>query len=289
MGHHFVPQKYLKGFQSLEKADWIWAFDKKLRTAKHLPINKVAQATGFYDTEIETSLTYDVEVPGYKVIEKILRGEVVSDDPTDEDRKDLSYYIATLIRRVPHSRAKGYKLVPETVSEVTQKFMKQFKDAAKVGWIDESTLNAWLAEVEAFGQKALTHIPEELRKIIETPWPSESVLLAIHNMHWRVLHCKGPSFYLTSDNPAYFFEGFGLAHDEAELILPLSNEVLLHCSRQDAKGRAELDITEWLVKEMNRRIASGADRFVFYHKDANWIHTAAMKQSDQLTRIRWNN
>ena len=44
MGHHFVPQRYLKGFQSPEKPAWIWAFDKKAQTAKHLPIKQVAQA-----------------------------------------------------------------------------------------------------------------------------------------------------------------------------------------------------------------------------------------------------
>ena len=159
MGHHFVPQKYLKGFQSLEKADWIWAFDKKLRTAKHLPINKVAQATGFYDTEIETSLTYDVEVPGYKVIEKILRGEVVSDDPANEDRKDLSYYIATMIRRVPHSRAIGHKLVPQSIREVTTEKKQQLKDMASAGSIDEATLNTRLVDMDTIERNALAKTP----------------------------------------------------------------------------------------------------------------------------------
>lgn len=74
--------------------------------------------------------------------------------------------------------------------------------------------------------------PDIVRKTIETPWPFESMLHAIHNMHWRVLRAQGPSLFLTSDNPAYFFEGFGLGHQEAELVLPLSTHLLLHCSWQ---------------------------------------------------------
>ena len=30
MGHHYVPQRYLRGFQCPEKPGWVWAFDKQL-------------------------------------------------------------------------------------------------------------------------------------------------------------------------------------------------------------------------------------------------------------------
>lgn len=287
MGHHFVPQRYLKGFQSPEKQAYIWAFDKKDQTAKHLPIKQVSQAPGFYENDIETSLNLDVEIPGYNVIEKILRGEAISDEPTDGDRQHLSYYIATMIRRVPRARTNAQQFVPQTIREVTRDVKQQIVEAAKVGLIDEATLNARLAEADAFELKAQTNTPEAIRKTIETPWPFESMLIAIHNMQWRILRCQGPSFYLTSDNPAYFFEGFGLGHAEAELILPLSTNLLLHCSWQDAKGRAFQVVPERLVKELNRRIASGAERFVYYFKDADWVLKAAMNQPEQLSRINW--
>ena len=48
MGHHYVPQRYLKGFQAREKPAWIWMYDKEQGTAKLLPIKQVAQVPEFY-------------------------------------------------------------------------------------------------------------------------------------------------------------------------------------------------------------------------------------------------
>ena len=92
MGHHFVPQRYLRGFQAPTKADWIWMYDKTNDTSKFVPINKVAQSAGFYDEEVEQMLNLQVEIPGNNVIDKIRRNEAID----ERDRLCL-----TGIRRVP--------------------------------------------------------------------------------------------------------------------------------------------------------------------------------------------
>lgn len=287
MGHHFVPQRYLKGFQLPDNEGFIWMFDKLTQKSKCVPIVRIAQARGFYEDEIESQLNVDVEIPGSNVIDKILSGKPIEDNENDQDRTHLSYYIATMIRRVPHARANARKFVPQTIVEVVREIKQQFVDAEKAGLIDKAKLDARLVEADEWEQKALKEPPAIVRKSIETPWPFESMLFAIHNMHWRVLRTEGPSFFLTSDNPAYFFEGFGLGHIEGELILPLSTNLLLHCSWQPVKNSAVQSLPQHLVKEFNRRIASGAERFVFYHKDADWVLKTAQNKPEQLSRIRW--
>ena len=42
-----------------------------------------------------------------------------------------------------------------------------------------------------------------------------------------------------------------------------------------------------LVKEFNRRVASTAERFVYYHKQEPWIRDLALKGQPRLNRIRW--
>lgn len=283
MGHHYVPQRYLKGFQTREGRGCIWMYDKTTGTRKLLPIKQVAQAGGFYEDEVERSLNEEVEKPGNDVIDKVRRGE-----PLDEmDRRHLSYYVGTMIRRVPQARISAERLVPQVLADVASGTREWFTEAARAGHIDEETLAARLAETDAVERKFQEQPPQEVSAVIETPWPFASMLIAIHNMCWRILRAEGPSFFLTSDNPAYFFEGYGLGNSESELTLPLCRDLLLHCSWQRGGETRIQPVKERLVKELNRRTGSGAARFVFYHEDADWVLTASNKSVQQLSRINW--
>ena len=48
MGHHFLPQEYLRQFAVDYDRDRIWMFDKSERSFKLLPIKNVAQARRDY-------------------------------------------------------------------------------------------------------------------------------------------------------------------------------------------------------------------------------------------------
>jgi Protein of unknown function (DUF4238) len=200
MGHHFVPQRYLKGFQDRTAPGNIWMYDKAGRTANRLPIKQVAQAPGFYKEEVETALNVEVEIPGNDVIDKIRRGQKL----TDDDRVHLTYYTATMIRRVPRAREAAEKLIPQALTEVTQTYRAACWHAFRDGKIDQERLEKWLAEIDKAEAKLQVNPPEEVIRVIEDPWPFESMLLAINGMYWRFLRCDGPSYFLTSDNPVHF-------------------------------------------------------------------------------------
>ena len=74
MGKHYVPQKYLRGFESLTQPDWIWMYDKLKGTRKLVKIKQVAQEPKFYTETVEEALTEHVEKPANAVIDKLNRG-----------------------------------------------------------------------------------------------------------------------------------------------------------------------------------------------------------------------
>lgn len=289
MGHHYVPQRYLRGFQDptipddSEKPHWIWMYDKALGNCKCLPISKVAQVPGFYDQDVEEELNHEVEIPGNDVIDKLRRGEALE----EIDRRHLSYYIATMIARVPAARARGASFAPAALADVSQHTKDWIREAARTGVIDDATMTARLAEAEAVIQRFQKQPPKEVTDIIERPWPYESWLIAIYNMNWRVLRTDGPSFFLTSDNPSTLLGGEGLGISTCELTFPLNKELMLHCSWHGNPEFERLRAWPEFVKECNRRTAFGAHRFVFYHQNAPWVLQLASNKSPRLNRINW--
>jgi hypothetical protein len=106
-------------------------------------------------------------------------------------------------------------------------------------------------------------------------------------MAWRFVATNGPSFFLTSDDPASFFGGFGLGDPKSELIFPISSEVALHASWQDHPWREVRPVKQVIVKEFNRRIAVSASRFVFYHERAPWLPKVLENPIEKLSLIQW--
>jgi hypothetical protein len=286
MGHHFVPQRYLRGFQARAKPDWIWMYDKEKITCKLLPIKEVAQIAGFYTQEVEDELNRKVEIPGGDVIDKIKRGEAID----EMDRRNLTYHIATMIRRVPRNRDKAYGVIPKALTEMAVEMKELFEQEYKEGRISAEVLAKRVAEVEATAQKFIANPPPDVTSVIETPWPFASMLFIIHGMYWRMFKTTGPSFFITSDNPAAFFDdkGMGLGHQDCELVFPLCSDLILHCSRRQCVEEGPQLHTQQLVKEFNRRTAYFAERFLFYHEEAPWVHAIGQnKDPRRIKRINW--
>lgn len=283
MGKHYVPQKYLRGFEVPTKPFWIWMYDKTKGTKKLLPIDKVAQEADFYPPEVEKELTFSIEGPANPVLEKLRAGGTIDDIG---DRLHLARYIACMIRRVPHGRSFAENLAPQALADVMEATRNAFKEAAKNGRITAAKLEARMAEIESLEKKYQQELPQKMVDAIESPMPSQEMIEGILAMDWSLLQCNGPSLFLTSDNPGFYFEGMGLGDARAELILPISSNLLLHCSWV-RRETSLIQIEEKLVKSLNQRAAGGADRFVFYHANKDWVLEVAKNRVEQMSRIIW--
>lgn len=285
MGYHYVPRKYLEGFSDPERPGFVWQYDKKERRFSQTPasIRRVAQQRGFYDEDVERELNELVESPGNQAIDKLRSNLPI----TDEERLNLAIYIATMVHRVPRHRERAKEIAPKALSEVVSKLKSQILAVAEEQRLDDSIIAKRLAEVDAADERCRETPPPEIIRQLRAPWPSEPIVGLILAMTWRFVSTEGPTYFITSDNPAFFFECYGLGSPESELTFPLSGNLALLGSWQPGADLRLLPARQQLVKEANRRLASAATRFLFYRERKEWVATIANKKRPYLSRIRW--
>ncbi len=284
MGHHFVPQRYLRNFESPGRPGFIWLHDRHGGSPRHVSIAKVAQAKGFYSAATEAILARDVETPANVVIQK-LRGNAAI---TPVERLQLSYYIGVMMKRIPAQRRRSAEMIPGVLKDVVSNLRQGLKSIAHEMRTDPQLLIQRLQEADAVERKFSRQPPPEVLEKIREPWPSEGILRALFGMTWRVLVSTGPLYFITTDNPAFFFRAYGLAQPKSELSFPLSTTHALHGSWQPAVAELVfLRATQPIVKEINRRLASETERLGFYHETAPWLLTMLAKKKPYLSVIQW--
>lgn len=98
MGHHYIPQKYLRMFS--ERNEQIWCYEKGTGRVFLSNIKNVAQENKLYSHELEASFQKEIEDPCIPAFEKISTKEILNDD----DKKKLSAYVFSLLIRKPINR-----------------------------------------------------------------------------------------------------------------------------------------------------------------------------------------
>ena len=285
MGHHYVPQRYLRNFECPGNPGFIWQHEKKTGEARAVAIKKAAQASDYYEPEVEALLAEVVESPTTPIIDKLTKAEAISPD----ERHQLALYIGTMLMRVPARRRKTMQQYPGQVADYVKESRAEFERLARTLPDADATIVAKrLAELDVWAKKHARNPPEEVIEQIRSPWPYTSMVSAIEEMTWRVMVSAGPQYFITSDNPAFYFGGSGLGKPQSELSFPLSTTHAWHGSWQAAASiLAYVQSSQGFVKEINRRLASTADR-AFYHESAPWLLQILPKAKPYLSALHWS-
>lgn len=284
MGQHYVPQQYLKGFSDPDHPGTIWMYDKQSRKWTRVSIKAAVQQAGYYSDETERQLNELVEGPAHDVLNRLRRGDTLG----NAERSKLALYIGTMLMRVPRRRRKAYEILPQVLESTVNEVIGLVARWAQTTSAEPALVSRRFEEIERAREKLGTEPPSEVVDRIRSPWPSENVLALVAAMTWRIVSAGGTGFFLTSDNPAYFFEAYGLGSPESELTFPLASDLALLASWQGKPQQTiYLKAKPALVREVNRRVASGAERFVFYHVREDWVPKITDKQSPYLSRIQW--
>jgi hypothetical protein len=284
MGHHYVPQEYLRGFADPHSPGAIWMYDKLSRRFLHASIKSIVQEAGYYSKEAEKQLSELVEGPAHYALKKLRRGDSIG----DTERTQMALYLGTMLMRVPRRRKKAFDMLPGVLEDTINKVSAQVVQWAHSEGADFQLVSRRFAELERARESLRREPPLEVVEQIRAPWASERILALVSAMTWRIVSTGGVAFFITSDNPAYFFEAYGLGNPESELTFPLASDMALLASWQGApRETIFLNAKPALVKEVNRRVASGAERFVFYHAREEWVAKIADKQRPYLSRIQW--
>jgi hypothetical protein len=284
VGHHYIPRRYLQNFGVPGTPGEVWICDKKTGNARQAAIKAVAQEAGYYSPQVEEQLNTRIEVPGNRVIDKLLRAKPIC----EEERLDLCVYIATMLKRVPHRRKKAYALIPSTVEDTKQRLPERLAELAARRGLPLADPEQALTEANRVLEDIFTSVPKPIEDYIRTPWPTQNMVIAIFTMNWLVVKAPPTGFFITSDNPAVFNEAAGLATEQAELIFPLSPRFALHGNRQPGlHNLGAATANEELTREMNRWIANGVTRFAFCHEDAKWMAALIQENHHYLRQIRF--
>jgi len=286
MGNHYVPQKYLRGFTDPSCPEALWQFDKKTLLYSEHPasIARIAQQRSFYDSETEQSLHELVERPGNGVLDKLRSGDL---SLKDEERRHLSVYIATMLKRVPHHRAKAEVTASDVLRKVTSEFREQIRAYEHAGRLSAETAGKRLAETDAVEAKYALEMPDNVREQIRSPWPTQAMIDLVYGMSWRFVFADGDQYFLVTDNPAFFFECYGLGGENSELTFPVSCILAIFGSWTPVVNGNRIGRGTQFVKEANRRLISAAFRFIYPRGKVDWIRKVAMKDQPHLSRIIW--
>ena len=113
---------------------------------------------------------------------------------------------------------------------------------------------------------------------------SADVIGSMMTMQWRFLYSKSAEF-LTSDNPVFFFEHEGIGQASSELTVPLSSSVALWATRRQSPPTVFVQVRPAVVREVNRRMAHNASRYLYSKTDRPWILPFFSKGKYALTRL----
>jgi hypothetical protein len=275
----------LRAFQDPSSPGFIWAQSRREDAPRLVPIKKVAQSRGFYEPATETLLALAIEGPANPILAKLRGGEA----PEEHERSCLAVYIATMIKRVPRNRTRARALVQPTLDDVAGRLREEFVQLAAVGELAPELAERRLGELDKAHTKFTRELPPLVVAQIRDPRPTPRIIQAILSMRWRVLTAKEPEYFITSDNPAFYHEAYGVGTEQSELRLPLSPTVALHGSHTlDRPSRVSFhEVSRDWVREFNRSVASGASSIAMSHRRADFLGTLLRRKNSDLFRLMW--
>jgi hypothetical protein len=257
-------------------------FDKATRRWSEAAIAKVAQERDYYPPDVEARITSEVEAPGHIALGVVRNSGL----PGPAERDALVYYVALMLMRGPRKRRRGWEVFPDTLDQTLSEIRAELRGLRTVQ--NSESADSALRMIDQLDEKYRGEAPPEVIEAIKSPWPSDNIVQAVRSMAWRFVRVPGGHFLITSDTPAFFFESIGLGPEAAELTWPISPSLALLGSRQGEPSSSRLlGAKPPLVREINRRLAVGAERFIFSPRKATWIEAIALRMPTALHRINW--
>lgn len=277
MGHHYVPQFYLRGFT---EGGRLWVHDREKQRSFPSQPKAVANENDLYTEELEQHLANEVEGPANGAIEAVRAKSPLN----EQEREALARYTVALWKRVPEGRARVLAGVPEVAASLRAEYQADLTAAVEADPTLHDRAETTRSQLNAALDKFTLEPPPEVWHQNLTKNSSPRVVQSLLSMTWRFL-CSEADQFLTCDNPVFFFGHEGIGNSSSELTLPLSSSVALWANRRPLAGPTFLVARPAAVRELNRRVAVNAARFVYSKRQEDWILPFVCKGSYSLNRI----
>lgn len=288
--HHTVPRFYLKGFTDPADPERIYVF-RQGEPPFCTGVKGVAFINNYYTYEdnagntksIERDLADLIEGPTVPVLTKIRARQSI----TKQEKEILARYISVMLTRVPAHRKRAEAWLPEAV----EKFRPQLPELLEELLAKSPPALQTREQLLDMGHDYLDKYKEEPPSYLAVGLVSDKYAFVFAQMNWVFYTSTTQRGFVTSDNPVFFFEGFGLVgkngpSDMVEVTFPISTHICLWASWRGTPGIADLayaPATEALVTEINSRTASAALRELYYPGNPRWIRGLVNKDRAMFT------
>jgi hypothetical protein len=104
-------------------------------------------------------------------------------------------------------------------------------------------------------------------------------------MTWTFLTFDDRPAFLTCDNPVFYFTSIGIGNPDSEITFPISSTLTLLATWRGDLTQDYLKTTEQVVREVNRRTAHNATKYIFHCREEYWIEPFIRKGRWELHRL----
>jgi hypothetical protein len=261
----------------------IRVYDKERQLPEEIPLSVIAEPRGAYDEDVQTQLSA-VEGPAHLALSRVTANQPLN----TADWSVVLYYVAVMMYRGPQ-RLGGPEMSRSVAPEDAAGELSRKLDALEASYrADTRAAARRRAEIAAAAE---TFRPTSVKETADTRpdgWPGEKMFRLIARMTWRLLIAAREDRFVTSDRPAVYSDDLAIGKGEQEITLPLSPQLaLIGEGRIESGAILTYSVKNDLVREVNRRVVSGADRFVFANAEYEWISKVAQKAKPYLRRVDW--
>ncbi len=280
MRDHYIPQYYLRGFSSPDD-DMVWVYEKNGPLKFQSQVKNIGHETNYYSLEVETYLANQIERPANAVIKKIRNWEKI----TKEDKEKLATYMVVMLKRVPQSKIRIKERAPGVAQKLQDEWDQEISELIKKDPTQAEFLENRRSEIRANLKKYEKNLPKDFWLLLIPSERTPNVINVLHQMTWHFLTYKESPVFLTCDNPVFYFTWMGIGKPESEVTFPISSNIVLWATWRKDLAENYSEIKKQAIKEINRRTALNATRFVYHAKDEYWIPKFISKNNHQLNRL----
>ncbi len=281
MGNHYVPQYYLRGFSVAPMSDLIWVYRRGTEDVFKTAIHNIAQENKFYPDDMEQYLANEIEEPANIVLQKIQALASL----TLEDKEVLSKYMMVLWKRVPEHKNWIKDKAPEIMNPVFERIDNELVEFGIQYPEKMDLVEKRRKELQALRTTKESDILHDIWLANMPPDRTPQTLEALSQMTWRFFTARDNEYFITSDNPLFFFRWMGIGKQQSEVTFPITQNIALWATWRIDVKEGYFPTRPQVAKEINRRTASIAHNYLYSPSSETWIGTLANKKIHRLNRI----
>lgn len=193
--------------------------------------------------------------------------------------------MAVMLQRVPRGLERTKAIAPEVLDQIFSDLERDILRLITEHPSKKNVLQNRLQELPSLKLKYESDFPMEVWYQNLTPDSLPRFRTILSTMTWVFLTSDKRQPFLTSDNPVFFFEGLGINNPESEITFPISSNITLWATWHKNVLEDYITAKDNIVREINRRTASAATKYVYYSEEAQWVVNLINKKKLRFNRL----